>query len=171
MFTSELLIFLIKILWRFGLLEVEFLRKSEIYVCKFRWEFFFRVRINLMSTKRKKASSNLYLRKEPCFKTINVHVQQQNCFYKKWHNRIEIVINGNSKNEFCFWLSVFEKKTKKLWGFGLAFFWVGGKNCKLLPKIKNVSYFPNYDMLIRNLNFRQFEISFLFSYLSRNIST
>ena len=83
-------------------MEVEFLRKSDVYVCKFRWEFFFLVRINLMSTKRKKANSNLYLRKEPWFNTINEHFQQQNRFYKKWHNRIEIVINGNSKNQFSF---------------------------------------------------------------------
>ena len=134
---------------------------------------FFLVRINLMSMKRKKANSNLYLRKEPCFKTNNVHVQQQNCFYKKWHNRIEIVINGNSKNKFCFWFSVFEKKKKKK---TMRFFWsrifLGRwENCKLLPKMKNVSYFPNYDILIRNLKLRQFEISFLFSHHSRNIST
>ena len=109
---------------------------------------FFLVRINLMSTKRKKANSNLYLRKEPCFKKINVHVQQQNCFYKKWHNRIEIVINGNSKNEFCFWFSVFENKKQKKLGdfFGLAFFWVGGKtvNCCQKWKMYRISRITMY---------------------------
>ena len=64
--------------------------------------FFFSGENKLYVNEKKKANSNLYLRKEPCFKTINVHVQQQNCFYKKSHNRIEIVINFNSKNQFCF---------------------------------------------------------------------
>ena len=126
-----------------------------------------------MSTKRKKANSNLYLRKEPCLKTIKVHVQQQNCFYKNDITVLKSLLTVTARMSFAFNYGFLKKKKKKkkLWGFGLAFFWVGGKNCKLLPKMKNVSYFPNYDMLIRNLKLRQFEISFLFSYLSRNIST
>ena len=39
-------------------------------------------------------------------------------------NHIEIILNLDSKKEFCFYSSVEETET-----FGIAIFWIGGKNC------------------------------------------
>ena len=54
--------------------------------------------------------------------------EQQNCCHKRWHIRIEIVSDESSKMWF---ISLLRKNLFYffLLCFGIAIFWVGGKNC------------------------------------------
>ena len=134
--------------------------------------FFFLVRINFMSMKRKKLTPIYIWEKNLVSRQLTCTFSNKTAFIKNRITVLKSLLTLTARISFAFDSRFLKKNNKKKqWDFCLAVFWVGGKNCKLLPKMKNVSYFPNYDMLIRNLKLRQFQISFLFWYLSRNIST
>ena len=82
--------------------------------------------------KKKRKWPQVILEKKSCIKTIHVHVQQKQKKDEEWSAHIEIVFNDNSKKDFCVRSSVDEKKAY----FGIATFWVVGKNCIM----KNENY-------------------------------
>lgn len=71
--------------------------------------------------------------------------QAELCIHKKWHTRIEICFNSNSKNEI-FFVSWYLKKNPFI-----SVSWFSGLKGKTVSwKMETVSYFVNYDILIRN---------------------
>ena len=131
MSKSKPLIFKMKILRTFKLSDVAVPRKSGALCMQIL------VRINLISIKKKKTDSNLYLRRESCIKTIHMHIkQQQNCFHTKMICILKSILTVTARKSFSF---VYWFKKLNL-HFVVMIFWVGGKS--FIMKNENRIIFP-----------------------------
>ena len=113
MFTSELLIFLIKILWRFGLLEVEFLKKY-VYVCKFRWEFFFSGENKLLCQRKEKKLTPIYIwEKNLVSRQLTCTFSNKTAFIKNDITVLKSLLTVTARMSFAFDSRFLKKKKKK----------------------------------------------------------
>ena len=106
-----------------------------------------------MHTKKKNKWNEWQQKLTPIYsgeKTLMSRQQQHHCFYKKQDtHHIEIVFNLKARKRLVFFPQLRKQKH-------ILVLWFSGMVGKLYCEMKNVSYFPNHDVLIRTLQFHLF---------------